>query len=53
MHSLLMLIHLKYMYVSRIINNMKRKFNHEQIVMVGGLVAIIGVITFNLLTNGI
>jgi len=32
---------------------MNRKFNHEQAAMVGGLVAIIGIITFNLLTNGI
>ncbi len=41
------------MYVNQIITQMNRKFNHEQIAMVGGLVAIIGVITFNLLTNGI
>ena len=41
------------MYVNQIIKKMNRKFNHEQLVMVGGLVAIIGVITFNLLTNGI
>ena len=42
------------MYVNQtIINNMKRKFDHEQLAMVGGLVAIIGVITFNLISNGI
>jgi len=49
-----MLTRLKYIYVNQtMINNMKRKFDHEQLAMVGGLVAIIGVITFNLLTNGI
>jgi len=48
-----MLTRLKYMYVNQTINNMKRKFDHEQLAMVGGLVAIIGIITFNLLTNGI
>ena len=41
------------MYVNQIIKKMNRKFNHEQLAMVGGLVAIVGVITFNLLTNGI
>jgi len=41
------------MYVNQIIKKMNRKFNHEQLAMVGGLVAIIGIITFNLLTNGI
>jgi len=39
------------MYVNQIINNMKRKFNHEQIVMVGGLIAIIGSVVFNLITQ--
>jgi len=32
---------------------MNRKFNHECIAMVGGLIAIVGIITFNLLINGI
>ena len=32
---------------------MNRKFEHTDIVMIGGLVAIIGLIVFNVLTQGI
>ena len=32
---------------------MNRKFEHTDIVMIGGLVAIIGLIVFNLIANGI
>ena len=40
------------MYVNQtIINNMKRKFNHEQVAMVGGLIAIIGSVVFNLIAQ--
>jgi len=47
-----MLTRLKYIYVNQtMINNMKRKFNHEQLAMVGGLVAIIGSVVFNLITQ--
>ena len=39
------------MYVNQIIKKMNRKFNHEQLAMVGGLVAIIGSVVFNLITQ--
>ena len=41
------------MYVNQIITQMNRKFNHQDLAMISGLIAMIGVITFNLLTNGI
>ena len=32
---------------------MNRKFNHQDLAMIGGFIAIVGVITINLLKNGI
>ncbi len=32
---------------------MNRKFNHQDIAMIGGFIAIVGVITFNLIASGI
>ena len=32
---------------------MNRKFNHQDLAMIGGFIAIIGVIMFNLLNAGI
>jgi len=32
---------------------MKRKFEHTDVVMIGGLLAIIGLIVFNVVTQGV
>ena len=48
-----MLTLLKYIYVNQIITQMNRKFNHEDIAMIGGFMAIVGAIMFNLVNAGI
>ena len=44
---------LKYTYQELIKSKMNRKFNHQDIAMIGGFIAIVTVITINLLTSGI
>ena len=37
----------------RKIITMKRKFEHDDLILVGGLLAIIGLIAFNIVTHGV
>ncbi len=47
-----MLTLLKYIYANQITTQMNRKFNHEDIAMIGGLIAMVGAIMFNLINTG-
>ena len=44
---------LKYTYQELIKSKVNRKFNHQDLAMIGGFIAIVTVITINLLTSGI
>jgi len=42
----------QFMYQEQTINNMNRKFNHQDLAMIGGFIAIVTAIMFNLVNAG-